>query len=89
MQVACVPSHPVLVSSELGCVDPFPTMSMSDQEEEFFENEDDDDDEEDDDDDAPNFSDVEAMVIIYFIFDSIILFSLGKLSIQNFFSLHV
>lgn len=85
MQVACIPSHPVLVSSELGCVDPFPTMSISDPEEEFFENEDDDDDEEDDDDDdVPNFSDVEAMVIINFIFDSIMLFSLGKLSIKNF-----
>lgn len=81
MQGACMPSHPQLVSSELGCVDPFPTMSISDQEEEFFENEDDDYDDDEDDDDVPNFSDVEAMVIIYFSFDSIILFSLGRVSI--------
>lgn len=83
MQVPCMPSHPVLVSSKLGCVDPFPSMSISDQEDDFFENEDDyDDDEEEEDDDVPNFSDVEAMVIIDFIFDSIILFSLGKIYIQ-------
>ncbi|XP_020589272.1 uncharacterized protein LOC110030726 isoform X2 [Phalaenopsis equestris] len=58
MQVACMPSHPKLVSSELGCVDSLPTMSISDREEEFFENEDDDEE-----DDVPNFSDVEAMIL--------------------------
>lgn len=84
MQVACMPSHPELVSSELGCVDPLPTMSISDQEEEFFENEDDEDDDDDaeDDDDVPNFSDVEAMVIIYFILEQLFCSAFGKISIQ-------
>lgn len=83
MQVTRMPSHPELVSSELGCVDPFPTMSISDQEEEFFENEEeDDDDDAGDDDDVPNFSDVEAMVIIYFSLKKLFCSAFGKISIR-------
>lgn len=83
MQVARMPSHPELVSSELGCVDTFPTMSISDQEEEFFENEEeDDDDDAGDDDDVPNFSDVEAMVIIYFSMIKLFCSAFGKISIR-------
>ncbi|KAI0503651.1 hypothetical protein KFK09_014586 [Dendrobium nobile] len=57
-EVACIPSHHELVSSELGCVDPLP--SISDQEE-VFESEE--EEEEEDVDDVPNFSDVEAMIL--------------------------
>ncbi|KAG0475506.1 hypothetical protein HPP92_015192, partial [Vanilla planifolia] len=52
---SCNANVHAITSSQLGYIDPLPTMSVSDQEEQPSDN--------DDDDEAPSFSDIEAMIL--------------------------